>query len=93
MLLTRCLFRPTVLYDWVSAVGSDRLHHARTHLLPLAHRQGHPPPTGGLRFPLWLVFWVAWLLELLFRAVGRHWDFSRYFLLTRAEVYKAGCAA
>ena len=55
---------------------------------PLVEGLGHPMPR--LRLPLWLVFALAFTLELLFHGIGRWWDFSKHFLLTRAEALKAG---
>ncbi len=47
---------------------------------------GYPMPK--LRLPLWLVFYAAFLIELLHAAVWRVYNFQP--LLTRAEVYKTG---
>ncbi|GAB4820511.1 hypothetical protein N2152v2_007557 [Parachlorella kessleri] len=53
---------------------------------PLVEGLGYPMPK--LRLPLWLVFYAAFLIELLHAAVWRVYNFQP--LLTRAEVYKTG---
>jgi hypothetical protein len=41
-----------------------------------------------LRLPVWLVFWAAFLIELLHALLWRVYNFQP--LLTRAEVFKTG---
>ncbi|XP_062818069.1 short-chain dehydrogenase/reductase family 42E member 1 isoform X2 [Anolis carolinensis] len=53
---------------------------------PLVEGLGYPFP--ALRLPLGLVYFLAFLTEMLHRAVGRLCDFQP--LLTRTEVYKTG---
>ncbi|XP_043120384.1 short-chain dehydrogenase/reductase family 42E member 1 isoform X2 [Puntigrus tetrazona] len=53
---------------------------------PLVEGLGHSFPT--LRLPLSLVYFLAFLTEMLHRVVGRIYNFQP--LLTRTEVYKTG---